>query len=231
MTVYDPFSHWHEAYAINKQDAQTVIKCLKEHIAVHSVPAECLSDRGKNFMAKSVKEFLEDMGTKKYETTPYKPSSNGSVERFHGYLSSALHFASDRDPATWEDHLSTVLLAYRTAPIDGLDISPFEVLYGRKPNLPIDNLLFRENYSKPIDNLQQYTDYMFENQESMYNAVQRERRERFDRNKKAAGAHKVNKVFKTGDKSTFLFHLVVSDSSVDLQNSRRETMDPTLCRA
>src|SRR5690242_12123618 len=84
----------------------------------------CLSDRGNNFMAKSVREFLEEMGTK-YETTPDKPSSNGSLERFHSYLSSALYiyFASDRDPATCEDHLGTVLLAYRTAPIDGLDIS------------------------------------------------------------------------------------------------------------
>ena len=37
-------------------------------------------------MAKSVREFLTEMGANKVETTPYKPTSNGSVERFHAYL-------------------------------------------------------------------------------------------------------------------------------------------------
>ena len=44
-------------------------------------------------MSKAVKEFLDLMGTKKYTTTPYKPTSNGSVERFHRYLNSAIYFA------------------------------------------------------------------------------------------------------------------------------------------
>ena len=61
LTIYDPFSHWPSAYPIKKQDAQTVIDCLKKHIADHSAPAECLSDRGKNFMSKAVKEFLDLM--------------------------------------------------------------------------------------------------------------------------------------------------------------------------
>ena len=36
LTIYDPFSHWPSAYPIKKQDAQTVIDCLKKHIADHS---------------------------------------------------------------------------------------------------------------------------------------------------------------------------------------------------
>ena len=141
LTIYDPFSHWPSAYPIKKQDAQTVIDCLKKHIADHSAPAECLSDRGKNFMSKAVKEFLDLMGTKKYTTTPYKPTSNGSVERFHRYLNSAIYFALKHNPNSWEDNLDTALFAYRTSPIDGLDITPFEIIYGRRPNLPIDNLI------------------------------------------------------------------------------------------
>ena len=43
-------------------------------------------------------------------------------------------------------------------PIDGLDISPFEIIYGRGPNLPIDNILFRENYDGPMQTLEQYDD-------------------------------------------------------------------------
>ena len=73
-------------------------------------------------------------------------------------------------------------------------------MFGRKPNLPIDNLLFRENYSESIETLPQYMEYMLANQESMYRAVKGERQERFNRNKKAAGQHKKNKNFEVGDK-------------------------------
>ena len=200
LTIYDPFSHWPCAYAIKKQDAETVIACLQNSMSTYSPPAELLSDRGKNFMSKAVADFLECMGTKKYSTTPYKPSSNGSVERFHKYLADALQMAVKQSPNTWEDHLDTVLYAYRSSPIDGLDITPFEVMFGRKPNLPIDNLLFRENYSESIETLPQYMEYMLANQESMYRAVKGERQERFNRNKKAAGQHKKNKNFEVGDK-------------------------------
>lgn len=121
-----------------------ILKCLKHHITIHSVPAEVLSERvaieGSNLMAGVIREFLQDMGAKKFETTPYKPSSNGSVERFHAYLIAAIGHAIDTDRHAderhWDEHLDSALFAYRTTPIDGLDVSPFEVLYGRSPNLP-----------------------------------------------------------------------------------------------
>ena len=90
LTIYDPFSHWPSAYAISSTDAETVIRCLKRHMAIHSIPTTVLSDRGKNSMAKSVLDFLADLGAKKVHTTPYKPSTNGSVERFHAYLAQAI---------------------------------------------------------------------------------------------------------------------------------------------
>ena len=40
LTIYDPFSHWPAAYAIPKTDSKTIVNCLKQHIALHSVPGE-----------------------------------------------------------------------------------------------------------------------------------------------------------------------------------------------
>ena len=77
LTIYDPFSYWPSAFPIASTEAKVVVQCLKKHIALHSVPAEVLSDRGKNLMADVVREFLHNMGAKKLETTPYKPSTNG----------------------------------------------------------------------------------------------------------------------------------------------------------
>ena len=100
----------------------------------------------------------------------------------------------------WDEHIDSVLLAYRTTPIDGLDISPFEVVYGREPNLPIDNILFRENYSQPITDIQEYMDMLFEQQDNMFEVVQKARKDRFDRNKRAAGIRKGIPVYQVGDK-------------------------------
>ena len=117
-------------------------------------------------MSDEVKSFLENLGARKYETTPYKPSSNGSVERFHRFLTSAISHCIDDMKGTeqnqWDEHLDTVLLTYRVLPIDGLDVSSFEIIYGRGPNLPIDNILFRENYTTPVQTLEEYLDMLHE---------------------------------------------------------------------
>jgi len=135
MTMFCPFSHWPEAFPLARTTAE-VITCLKKHRSVHSVPADILSDRGKNFMSQKVKEFLTKMGTRKTQTSPYKPSSNGSVESFHAYLAKALTACVNQQHDDWDEHLSSALFAYRATPMDGLGMSPFEVIYGRKPNFP-----------------------------------------------------------------------------------------------
>ena len=93
LTIYDTFSHWPSAYPLPSTKAKLVVNCLKHYISVHSVPATILSDRGKNFLAQEVQRFLDLVGTNKMTTTPYKPSSNGSVERFNAYLAQAISHA------------------------------------------------------------------------------------------------------------------------------------------
>jgi len=151
LTVYDTFSHWPSAYPLKSTKAKAIINCLKNHIAIHSVPATVLSDRGKNFMSKEVQHFLDQMGANKVATTPYKPTSNGSVERFHAYLGQSISHVVKRTHEDWDKHMDSILFAYRTTPLDGLNVTPFEIVYGRTPNLPIDNLLARDSCTEPID--------------------------------------------------------------------------------
>ena len=109
----------------------------------------------------------------------------------------------------WDEHLESVLFAYRTTPIDGLDVSPFEVIYGRSPNLPIDNILFRENYQNPVHTLAEYLDMMYENQTNMYEVIERTRQERFDRNARNA----TSLTPRLDRKSTFNTHQADGDPS------------------
>lgn len=104
LTIFDPFSHWPEAYPIKSTEAEAVIKCLKKHIQDHSVPAEILTDQGSNFLSKQMMDFIELMGAVKITTTAYKPSSNGSIEGFHSYLAKALTSLVKENHDTWDQH-------------------------------------------------------------------------------------------------------------------------------
>ena len=99
--TYSPSTiHFHigqQLIPFHKHSA-TIVEWLRKHITNHSVPSRVISDRGANLMSDEVKSFLESLGARKYETTPYKPSCNGSVERFHRFLMSAVsHCIDDMD--------------------------------------------------------------------------------------------------------------------------------------
>jgi len=199
LTVYDPFSHWPSAYPIPNTTAEQVIVGLKRHIAIHSVPSVVLSDQGSNFVAKAVKEFLTELGARKVETTPYKPQSNGSVERFHAYLAQAISHATNETHTDWDRHIDSALFAYRTTPLDGIDVSPFQILYGREPNMPIDNLM-EISYDRIPITPEQHIQMVNETQKVMYERVRQLRAERFQRNKKAVGIDRTIPEYKIGQK-------------------------------
>jgi hypothetical protein len=207
LTMFCPFSHWPEAYPLSSTKAKEVIECLKKHIANHSIPAEVLSDRGKNFMSKEVKQFLTKMGSRKTQTSPYKPSSNGSVEGFHSYLAKAISACVNDQHDDWDEHLHSVLFAYRATPMDGLGMSPFEVIYGRKPNLPIDLLIGREISTPPITTPEKHREMVMKGAEKLFPAIRDARQQRFNRNQRQDGEIQ-NHEYSLGDKVYLHFQKV-----------------------
>jgi transposase InsO family protein len=139
LTMIDPFTRWAEAFPVTRNTALKTIACLKSHIAAHGTPAELLTDRG--FLSEELRTYLKAMGIKHNCTAAYTPSTNGSVEGFHSYLATGLSALVNEQHSNWDEHIDAVLLAYRTAVIDGTGISPFEIVYGRPANLPLDNAL------------------------------------------------------------------------------------------
>ena len=47
-----------------------------------------------------------------------------------------MHFSKNQKD--WDEFIPLILFAYRTSVLDAIEDSPFYVLYGRKPRLPID---------------------------------------------------------------------------------------------
>ena len=71
-------------------------------------------------------------------TTSYHPQTDGLVERLNGTLVQSLSQYVSSDQKDWDEHLSSVLLAYRVSPSEVTGDSSFFLLYEREPRLPMN---------------------------------------------------------------------------------------------
>ena len=81
---------------------------------------------------------LESIG---FYSAPYHPQSNSKLEVFHKYLKPTLKKLCEKDPANWDKYLNQVLASYRITPNLATSETPFFLVYGRDPNLPLHQLL------------------------------------------------------------------------------------------
>ena len=107
-----------------------------------------LSDCGPNFLASIVKEVCKIMNIRRTHTTAYHRQMDGLVERFDGKLAEGLSIYVSTHQKDWDRHLPMILFAYRVSASANTGESPFYLLYGREPHLPIDTALLL-----PDDNL------------------------------------------------------------------------------
>ncbi len=78
------------------------------------------------------------MGIEKSRTTPYHPMGNGACERFNKTLLQRLGLLEPEKKANWKEHISTVVWCYNCVPHESTGFFPYFLMYGRHPNLPID---------------------------------------------------------------------------------------------
>ena len=86
-------------------------------------------------------QFLQQLGIDRIFSAPYHPQSNGKLEVFHKYLKPTLKKLCENDPTNWDKYINQVLASYRIMPNLATTESPFFLVYGRDPNLPLHQLL------------------------------------------------------------------------------------------
>lgn len=142
LTVIDHFSRWAEAYPIRNQEAVTVARVLTEQwISRFGCPKQLLTDQGPCFEAALFRDLCRLLQIDKLRTSPYKPSSNGAIERFHRTLNSMLAKIVAEKQRDWDSHLPFVMAAYRASENESTGYSPNRLFLGRENCLPIDLIL------------------------------------------------------------------------------------------
>src|SRR5437762_1963245 len=138
LVATDYLTKWPEAKAMREATAENVIEFIYERIICrHGCLKVILSDRGTHFRNRIVDGLCERFEIKHKLSSPYHPQTNGLVERFNRTLCESLAKVSEKEDE-WDEHIESVLFAYRTIKHNTTKKTPFYMVYGREAILPIE---------------------------------------------------------------------------------------------
>ena len=141
LVITDVFTKYAWAIPTRNQTAVTTARVLYDQFMVHyGFPVQLHSDQGRQFEGRLIQELCKLTGTKKSRTTPYHPMSNGVTERMNRTLLNMLRTVSEEKKADWKSCIPSLVHAYNSTTHDTTGYSPFFLMFGRKPRLPIDVL-------------------------------------------------------------------------------------------
>ena len=151
LVVTDHFTKFAQAFPTKNQTASTTAKVLFDNSFVHyGLPKYILSDQGRNFEGKIIQQLCVLNGVKKLRTTPYHPMGNGLCERFNRTLLGMLRTLSNDKKSDWKSYVPKLVHAYNCSKHDSTKFTPFYLMFGREPRLPID-ILFGLDHGSSSD--------------------------------------------------------------------------------
>ena len=152
LTITDYCTRWAEAIPIPNKTAQTVADAVLKNVFYrHGMAKVLLTDNGKEFTANYFQDICKLLKVKRVTTTSYRPQTDGLTERFNKTLMQMTsQFVNDYQD-NWDEFLPQVVFAYNTSTQSTTQETPFYLMHGRDPNLPIDVFLDipPRQYEKP----------------------------------------------------------------------------------
>jgi hypothetical protein len=130
------------AYFIPIHEDITAIQLAELYISrivtLHGIPKKIISDCGSLFTSRFWKSFQEAMGTHISFSTAYHPQTEGQTERVHQILEDMLRACAISFGKNWEKCLPFAEFSYNNSFQSSLGMAPFEALYGRKCQTPLN---------------------------------------------------------------------------------------------
>ena len=158
LVITDHFTRFATAIPTRNQTAKTTADALFNGFIVHyGIPKKLHSDQGANFESRLIRELCAVMGCDKSRTTPYHPMGNGMTERFNRTLLSMLGTLEPHQKADWKTHVAPLVHAYNCTRHESTQFSPYSLMFGRDPNLPVD-LTFGLSGDQQAQPLTKYVD-------------------------------------------------------------------------
>ena len=184
LVITDYFTKWTQAFALVNMTAQTVAdKIAAEFISLFGALRQLHSDQGRQFEAHLFQEVCKLLGIDKTRTTPYRPQSDGIVERFNRTIQQMLKHFVNENRNDWDDHLPYLTMAYRASMHESTGCTPNLLMLGRELPMPLDILIGqpqKQQYSCQIE----YVEWLRYSMTTAYEYARRQLRKAATRQKR-----------------------------------------------
>ena len=141
LVLQDHFSKYVVAYVVKDQTARTATETLRiGYFGLFGVPAYLVSDQGKAFTGHVITHLCELYGVQKLRTSPYHAQTNGQVERMNQMIIHMISKLEEDKKACWSKHLPELLMTYNATRFTVTGYTPYYLLFGRRPRIPVDYL-------------------------------------------------------------------------------------------
>ena len=136
LVFKDVFSGFIKCYKLRDKTSNGVVKAFEDLVCSLGPPKMLTSDNGGEFISKSLKQACKMIGVQKRTSVPYRPQSQGNVERQNRILIDGLQKRLLDYGKSWSEHLPYVEYVHNTTPFSKTGMSPYLVFFGREPYLP-----------------------------------------------------------------------------------------------
>ena len=152
LVIMDYYTKYVVAAALPDNTAFTTAKFFVENFVFkYGIPRRLITDRGVHFTNELMGNLTKLLGTNHIQTAAYHPQGNGLIERFNATFHPQLAKLYNAELNNWDDYLSSVLYAYNTGVQSSTGYSPFQLMFGRHPILPLDHTSTTFRFDKPND--------------------------------------------------------------------------------
>ena len=130
------------AVPIKNKNAETICEAYRDNVyCIFGGSSRILTDNGSEFKNKEMQEVCDTLGLKHIFSPVYTPQSNGRLEGCHRFFKACIAKHIHGRGVEWDELVPLAVSAYNFFPCQSSKESPFVLMFGRDPIMPVAKLL------------------------------------------------------------------------------------------